>query len=202
MSYPTYGDVRDVLVSLPHHFDGNGYMVSDLFPPRYEIARIVAPKFVFEFGALVGYCLATLVTGARAAGEEPMVGWCDNETYDPESNRKCRENLDAIGVKQIGYVTNRIDSHRFRGDLVSVDGDHSFEGCMADLIQAWAMNPRCILIDDYTAHPPVHDAAVDFAHCMNLELFGVETVNGLGVLDIAGHDLSYKLAKLGYTVTE
>lgn len=152
-----YGDIRDVLVELPHHHGGNGYMTTDLFTVRHEIIRRLDPVSVFEFGALLGYFL---VTALDAAPSITRVGWVDIEAHTEDSNRLCEENLRDYCVRH----GRRVDTEVWWGnprastaippgpyDLIQVDGDHSFGGCYLDLLQASLLWPKWIMLDDWLA---------------------------------------------------
>lgn len=150
-----YGDIRDVLQALPHPpHDGTAYALTDLFTVRHEIIRQLDPQptSVFEFGTLFGYFL---VTALDAAPSIDRVGWVDNETHTPGSNQIALANVTATrpDIDPI-YVYDRGDAGPalFQSwDLVQVDSDHSFEGCLFDLNVALAMQPRWIMVDDWIA---------------------------------------------------
>lgn len=204
----SYGDVRDQLVALPEHHGGNGYLTQEppLFPPRFEIARFLEPRRVFEFGALYGYCLAAFMLGSPATIE--AVGWVDNETHTIASNRRCLENLESLGIPIGEYRVCRdhYDTSLFgRAELVHVDSDHTAGGCLRDLIWAWTLEPRVILVDDWTADThrnEIQGSTYAFADALEIPVFSVHTVNGLGVLDVANLGVRDHLASLGYEIEE
>lgn len=181
----SYGDVRDSLVDLPHYADG--YAVTDIFTVRHRLIRELdpQPRSVFEFGALLGFFL---VTALDAAPSIERVGWVDNESHSPGSNRACSENL-ASYLEPRGrdasvlFDTAACRAPRFgRADLVAVDAAHGHYDCLTDLVWALSLDPRTIMVDDYTAHEPVRDATRRFAAWQGLEVEEHETVNGLAVL--------------------
>jgi len=183
-----YGDVRDLLQHLPHRFDGDSYMVSDIFTSRFEILRSLdpQPRSVYEFGALFGYFL---VTAVAACPSIKRVGWCDNEVDIPRSNYYCDENVFSVRpeVKRQCCFRREDAPTGETWDVVSVDSGHSFECCLADLEAAEKMRPRLIFVDDYTADghaenigPAVARYLEESAFPWELEL--LETVNGLAVL--------------------
>lgn len=177
-----YNDVRDRLVELPE-FGHDGYATLDLFPVRFDyIAKLEpAPLSLFEFGAYRGYFLVTAMLA------QPLirhVGWVDNEGHTPESNRLCMTNVQSIRPHAKFDYWERPDySYQFgQADLVQVDGHHSYESCLTDLIWADALAPATIMVDDFTAHQPVREATKDFASWRGWEIEELVTVNGLAVL--------------------
>lgn len=203
-----FGDIRDVLVSLPHGdpYGGMSYVREDLFTVRYDLIAKLDPQptSVFEFGALVGYFL---VTALDAAPSIVAVGWVDNESHSPESNRFCDENLRAYLTARgredtlAWYGRSRDEvpvTHRY--DLVAVDSDHSYEGCLADLRAAHRLNPRTIMVDDWVAGSHGDDiqaatktfldeTAIDYGlvPAWSYQLDEYVTVNGLAVLTRKEH---------------
>lgn len=194
------GDIRDKLQALPNHHGGNGYMMQDLFTVRHDIIRELrpAPRSVFEFGALLGYFL---VTALDAAPSIERVGWVDLELHTQDSNRLCAENLESVGFSVVVMSENGVYwRHRddmpagLQFDLVAVDSDHSWQGCLDDLRAAASLEPRWIMVDDWTAEShrvDVQGATVEWLEEQN-EL-GFQwvvsehvTANGLAVLTRAG----------------
>lgn len=167
-----YGDIRDTLLRLPNHHGGNGYMVTDLFTVRWEIIRRLDPQptSAFEFGALCGYFL---VTALDAAPSIDRVGWVDTEVHTRDSNEMCVENIEAYLREHrrnawAGYATDHVDASLLFSqmgpfDLVAVDSDHSYQGCLNDLRAASLLRPTTIMIDDWTAgfHEPEIKKAAD-----------------------------------------
>src|SRR3990172_3797412 len=148
MGTVSYGDVRDDLIALPH-YAGNGYATLSagglpLFPVRSALADIVRPRRIFEFGALHGYCLVSFLAGAP---EVQAVGWVDCERDSPGSNWGCRENVESFLYShgrsaEIRYWSWSWESLAFgQADLVQVDGEHSYDSCMLDLIFAYRLSP-------------------------------------------------------------
>lgn len=199
---PPFGDVRDTLLALPWHHGGNGYVRSDIFPVRFEIARILRPRSIFEIGALTGYCLVTLVLGSVAGGGRVLeVGWIDNEQHTPDSNRLTLENLASLDVP--AFVTSYETGPSYWGcasdghwDLAAVDGDHGYDSTVRDVLAVLDGDADYVLVDDTLAHDDAGRAADDVARWLGLGSFYVPTVNGLTVLDRAGpgHDADLRAA--------
>lgn len=204
---PPFGDVRDTLLALPWHHGGNGYVRSDIFPVRFEIARILRPRSIFEIGALTGYALVTLVLGSTAGGGRVSdVGWIDNERHTPDSNRLAAENLQSLDIEvapRLSFET--ADSYYgcldavvdVTWDLVAVDGDHGYESTVRDLLSAFRPLDPVVLVDDTLAHDDAGRAADDVARWLNLASFYVPTVNGLTVLGLDRREIADLRAALG-----
>jgi hypothetical protein len=177
----TYPDVRETLANLPHPpTQAMRYALdTDIFVVRHEIIRALdpPPRSVFEFGALYGFFLVTALDAAPSIGR---VGWVDNESHTPGSNQKCLENVLSVrpDVELITAAT---------ADLMHVDGDHSFAGCLADLRTAALLGTRTLMVDDWTAelHRADIRSAVDewlWEEPASWRLDVYETANGLAVL--------------------
>jgi hypothetical protein len=55
-------------------------------------------------------------------------------------------------------------------DLVHVDADHSYHGAMRDMVAAWKLCTRVMLVDDYTPNAAVHDAVDAFVRQTSAKL--------------------------------
>lgn len=198
-----HGDIRDVLEALPHHpwadhANGDHYVSSDIFPTKWEVLRREVPdaRSVFEFGALVGYFL---VTALDACPKIERVAWVDVEIAHPDSNDLCAANVVAASKGRKPFPRSRWfdkthphvlahllytdgEARPAQYDVVHVDGDHSYKGCLIDLTLGLAMNPQLLLVDDYQAIGEVRAATDDFAQHMGLTVEAFETVNGLAVI--------------------
>ena len=122
---------------------------------------------LLEIGTLNGKTAAVLGLNL-APGERLHV--CDlfdveipgaNDAYKRHvSEADVRRNvLAATGMDETRLVTHAIDSRRLSFApaslrFVHVDGDHRFDGCLQDLLNAWNWLAPCglLAIDDY-AHP-------------------------------------------------
>lgn len=212
-----FGDVRDWIAQMPNvahghatqgesKEDGPGTIGYGLYEARADILRCIlelrgptndagflvdegpAPvASIFEFGCLSGYCVAALGMSASDAGWVPRIGWCDDESTEPGSNERARENLASLGLEASYVCTNRRDAPLFgRAHLVCVDGDHSYENTLDDIAVASLLKPGAVLVDDcIPSHQPVINATNSVAGCF-WDLFFISTVNGLGVLDATG----------------
>ncbi len=195
----SFGDVRDVIASMPHVTHGHATLGGskkegapyNLYEPRAWFVRYVATKIkherrpmrVFEYGALLGYALAAMGQAVRDRGLDPILGWCDNESIEAGSNTKCIENMQSLGHVGFHVYTDRRETPAFlRADVVAVDGDHSYEATMDDLAYAMLLDPTIVFVDDIIdSHPGTRQASLEVSHLFK-EHFRVPTVNGLAVL--------------------
>lgn len=202
---PPFGDIRDLLLDLPHHHGGNGYVRADLFPVRYEIARLMRPSSIFEFGALTGYALVTMLRGSiDGGGRVDWVGWVDNESHTAGSNAKTVGNLtvadDQPHRANLWWGRDAADSlEAGHYELVAVDADHSYDETIRDTLWALQLSPQVLLFDDTHAHDGAGRAADDIARWLRVPSFYLPTVNGLTVVEIdTVHDLRARLEQAGY----
>ena len=137
------------------------------------------------------------------APEVQAVGWVDCERDSPGSNWGCRENVESFLYShgrsaEIRYWSWSWESLAFgQADLVQVDGEHSYDSCMLDLIFAYRLSPQVVTVDDYSAIQTVRRATNDYAAEHGLGLFEVQTVNGMAVLH-RDDSLEPALRALGY----
>lgn len=148
-------DTIDFLRTLPHNTWLNGkepWMTAQNCYPLYtKVAGILRPQSILEIGAFEGHGLVSFLIGHQLVTH---LSWVDNQSYLPDSNQRCCDNLlfaleklnmtDKVGL----YCDERLDGYLYH-DLIHVDGDHSLAGCLLDLTWAYCQNPRYILVDDY-----------------------------------------------------
>lgn len=196
-----YGDIRDILLALPHgdiHGHGSYAWNSDIFTVRWQLIHDLGPycTSVFEYGALYGYFLVTALDACRYI---QRVGWVDNEQHTANSNQIVAHNLaDLLAgppdrlIEWPRFYRHRDQLHEdvmrlgLRYDLVSVDAGHSYDECLADLHSAHRLRPRWIMVDDWTAETHTDDVQgatrAFLAERPEYVLSEHETVNGLAVL--------------------
>lgn len=127
----------------------------------WRIAQQYKPRTVIEIGVRCGYSALTFgmanppdvhILGIEGDIDEVTRGcWL-------EAERKLRGEYIDIRV----IVANSHDIRRLpQADLVYVDGDHSVDGCHADLLLACQSTSR-ILVDDYFVENPIATAVWRF----------------------------------------
>lgn len=193
---PRFNDIRDTLVGLPHGdpWGGTSYVQHDLFTVRHELIRALspAPVSVFEFGALYGYFL---VTALDAAPSIKRVGWVDDESHTAGSNEMCHANIRSVSSVpcEIHHWRDQaIEWKTGNWDLVAVDSDHTYDGCLADLQAAHDLDPHTIMVDDWIAAThtlDIQQAVLEFLDDTGdtYRLDTYVTTNGLAVLTRKEH---------------
>lgn len=139
----------------------------------YALAYKVRPRVIAEIGSRFGYSLKAMIYGAGRYRQQSdlAVFAFDNESYEPGCVRKIADMLSYTGVRE--YIVTRQDSQtvetlplRMKGtwdglkdrgdgklvkaDLFHVDGDHSIQGTLHDLLLAKEQlaDGGVILLDD------------------------------------------------------
>ena len=157
--------------------------------------RRCSRKSLLEIGSLQGFSLITMLRGSRAL---QSITWIDSEEYIAESNRMCRENIDfylqayepgrtLTRLKSFQSCADFLDSPRrdSRPDLIHIDGEHTYDGKMRDLMLCYRLRPRYLMLDDFYHIPAVEKAIRDWAASMRLSFFVVDTFHrGLAVFDL------------------
>jgi predicted O-methyltransferase YrrM len=149
------------------------------YETKYCIAKLVQPASILEFGVRAGYSAFAFLSAcpqARYLGIDinndthgGFLGAIDHaksilapfaatiiETSSGDFIRKLPEsywhNADRMG-----------ESQQTQFEIVHIDGDHTYEGCLSDLRGAELFQPRAIIVDDVMALPAVHAACATFA---------------------------------------
>ena len=164
------------------------------YPCYTKLAEILQPKKVLEIGALVGYSLIAMLEGADSIEE---VFWVDNESYVPCSNILCISNLTYyLGNRYesprsliLGHGRMRSNLLRFVGkshfDLIHIDGDHSFEGKIQDLLISYMLKPKYIILDDCLGLDEVREAIEFWSENMKMSYFVIFTPDrGITIFDL------------------
>ena len=129
---------------------GPFHLKSSTYPLYYEIGAVLRPKTILEVGVRYGYSLASLASGAQLT--EGLFG-IDFEGYEQNSVKIASANLKSLGINAtIEYG----DSHKFDVekvfgkkyfDLIHIDGDHTADGALLDLIK-FSKFTNTLLVDD------------------------------------------------------
>ncbi|MBI3861039.1 MAG: FkbM family methyltransferase [Planctomycetia bacterium] len=142
------------------HADDRGHWEAwrPYYQVLYRIAHSLQARRVIEFGVRCGYstlAFFSAVPGAKVVG------------YDAA--------LEQPSASYLSHAENLVTGHDFRliradtqgldrispCDLIFLDGDHSYLGCLRDLELAY-WSAAAILVDDYGPLPEVRDAVATF----------------------------------------
>ncbi len=140
--------------------------VMGYYDGKYRAAALVRARSILEIGVRAGYSAAAFLSACpgasytgidadinRHGGREGLFAWA-RETLP----RSFPESVFAFHTADSRHLS-RLPGERY--DLIHVDGDHSYEGCVHDLTLA-AEQARWILADDVTWVPEVGAAVHGF----------------------------------------
>ena len=149
----------------------------------YAVAKLFKPASILEIGVMHGQSLAAMLLGAgQCIGE----GW-DTEGYEPGSNAVAIFNLKLCGLENRSAIFKRDSQKETRlpaFDLIHVDGEHSYNGAMHDLLMA-ARSAKLILFDDIFHLPDCKRALADFMASPKVELLcEIPTQTGMALIKV------------------
>ena len=141
--------------------------VRQYYETKWRIARELQPRCILEIGVRAGYSAFVFMhaapVGARYLGIDN--GLCDAEARREylAHARQLLEGLDAwlwiVDAGSLRVLPGGPDGDLW--DLVYVDGDHSYAGCLHD-IRCAAMVGRKIFVDDYDTGEGIRRACAEF----------------------------------------
>jgi hypothetical protein len=138
---------------------------------KRRVARRIAPRSIGEIGVRAGYSAFAMMSAAPDATFLGVdVG--DSDHYGTEPG--ALEHGEKVLARFPHAMIVVCDSHDLKRlpplDLLHIDGDHSYEGCQADLALALRSGVRYALVDDYDTGDVVCRAVDDFAASEGLEV--------------------------------
>ena len=164
----------------------NNSGMDDYYNYYYSYGRYFAAKNILEIGVRYGYSLISLVKGAQDAKTFIAAIGIDNQSYENGSERIAFGNIKSVTDKfklinadsqKITDIKTLVGDMRF--DLIHVDGDHSYKGCLQDLniTKEILTDNGIIVIDDmFLGSCRVFQAVNRFLK-NNAGLFDVQIIN-------------------------
>lgn len=199
--------IVDILPNLPwvdSSYRKESWFSDENYYPVYEkIAKILRPKSLLEVGSLQGFSLIAMLNGA--CGIE-RVAWMDNESYIRGSNGMCGQNVrfflerwaPELRGLEIHHYTSRFELLSLSDsenpfDLIHIDGEHTFEGKLQDLLIADRLRPRYLMLDDYDHLLQVRQAIQYWSKSIRKGFFAINTLKGLAFFDFSEEQNAFNL---------
>jgi hypothetical protein len=181
----------------------------------YRAVRWYRPRTVVQTGTFVGASALAIAMGLEDNGEgelytidpEPPEYFAIREPVEIARRALVVSGLDSRVRLVRGYSTLALDSERMRlpvvplwrlgavppADVLVVDGDHTFDGCLLDLIHGADRlaedGPHLIVVHDYLGIPEVRGAVRAWLRDRRpKELKIVPTPCGVALIRVRPHD--------------
>jgi Methyltransferase domain len=164
----------------------NNFGIDDYYNYYYSYGRHFQVKNILEIGVRYGYSLISLVKGAQESKSFANAVGIDNQSYVSGSEKIAYENIKSVTDKfrLINADSQATQDLRalvgdMRFDLIHVDGDHSYKGCLHDLniVKEILTDNGVIIIDDiFLGSCRVFQAVIKFLE-NNAALFDVQIIN-------------------------
>jgi hypothetical protein len=140
-------------------------LVRRIYREKYQIAALLQPRTLLEIGVRAGYSAAAFLSAVPDCtylgldADKAVHGGWPGAPEKARATLKCHFN----GRADVVFVDTQqvVSLPPISVDLVHVDGDHSYGGCLHDL-QLAAGAARWILVDDLEWLPPVRAAVTAF----------------------------------------
>lgn len=156
----------------------------------YALCKYYKPKSIIEIGVRSGFSLASMIAGnpdiIKAVG-------IDDESYSIDSNQIALNKIKAVfPQKDIEIIKAKSQTMNLNGvvDIIHVDGDHSLQGALADMIK-FQNNCAIMIVDDFLMIDEVHEAIDAFKYISRHRLYldyALPTITGLKVFEFAKID--------------
>jgi len=136
-------------------YDVNDYVWSgNCFEIYYGLSKYVQPKSFLEIGVRFGFSFLPLMIGSNKL--DYCLGY-DNEEYG--NNSIALDNISKYYKGSAKFEILTLNSHSIKKlpmffDIISIDGDHSYNGKIQDL-ELTLGSSRYVIIDDYDYHNDV-----------------------------------------------
>jgi len=137
------------------------------YEAKYALARLLAPRRIFEIGVRAGYSAFVFLTACPSADYLGIDANTDTHGGFAGAISHARKILGpfratVLETTTAGFADTFAQSHATSFDLVHIDGDHTNRGCAFDLEFSLRLNPQHIVVDDYREIPDVRAACDQF----------------------------------------
>lgn len=186
-------DTLSVLRGLPaiseKYRAGDWFQQENYYPVYTKISGIVNPDVILEIGTLHGCSLISLLNGNTSTNR---VFWIDDESYEKGSNARCAENLNhylagrpvVFEYKSLPFDALYFNKYKIKNDdllLMHIDGEHTVNGKLRDLLIADSIRPDILLVDDYTYSKDVSYAVDLWGELTDKKFITLNTYRGMVV---------------------
>lgn len=151
---------ENLLDDLPHILEKDKqeywWRFPNYYPFFYGLGKCLMPSSYLEIGTRYGYSLVAIYLGAK--DKLSQITSIDLQEYEENSQNYAKENLLSKGYKgqyefMVGSSQDVGIKQNVKGrlyDLVFVDGDHSYQGALNDIVCYWdnVAPGKFMIIDD------------------------------------------------------
>ena len=164
----------------------NNSGIDDYYNYYYSYGRYFSARNILEIGVRYGYSLISIIKGAQDSKSFFNAIGIDNQSYESGSERIAYENIKSVtdefklinaDSQKITNIKKSVGDMRF--DLIHIDGDHSYKGCLHDLNitkEVLADNGVIVIDDIFLGSCRVFQAVNRFLND-NASLFNVQIIN-------------------------
>lgn len=144
----SHQDFERLALTIPHLHTQNHVHA------MYGMIRWLRPIRVLEIGAYFGFSTIWIAKAMRDNGLRPESSLyvVDNFSLHDNGPENITNALRLCGVQDVPHWIIREDSQKMAAfpqiELAVIDGDHSYEGCRADVTKAIAAGAECIMLHD------------------------------------------------------
>jgi predicted O-methyltransferase YrrM len=138
------------------------------YESKHALAILVQPRCILEIGVRAGYSAFSFLAACPQARYVGVDNNSDTHGGFRGAIEHAREILRPFGASILEICSADFAKRWERNheppvfDLVHIDGEHTTEGCFADLLLATQCHPRVIVVDDYLVLPEVKSACDQF----------------------------------------
>lgn len=141
---------------------------ADCYSTKFALAQVLKPQTIFEIGVRTGYSAWTFLRAVPNARYLGIDSNSDEHGGFRDAIKHARRLLAAYDTTILEMSSQEYSASDEVGklsgfDLIHIDGDHSFEGCLFDLQLAKQIGFRHLLVDDFAGIADVRRACQEFA---------------------------------------